>query len=341
MTPARAWLLVGLLIVNAGLLVGGAGLGEDLPARGDRVRVGLVFDVGGLGDRSFNDSANRGLARARDELDVEARYIEPGDGSDRESALRQFASEGYDLVIGVGFIFSEDVRTLAAEFPEVAFACVDYTPPETGTSPPNVVGLQFREHEGSFLMGAIAGLSTETKRVGFVGGMKIPLIRKFEAGYAAGVRHVCPDCGIRSAYAGNTSAAFADSTRGKELALAQYRAGVDIIYHAAGKTGIGVFGAARERGKRAIGVDSDQFDAAPCCVMTSMVKNVDVAVFDVIQSVVRGEFRGGLRELGLAEGGVSYVYDRNNRKLLDAGVVKRVEVLRQQIIAGAIEVPFR
>lgn len=340
MTPARAWLLVGLLMINAALLVGGAGLGEDAAVSGDRIRVGLVFDVGGLGDRSFNDSANRGLERARDELDVVARYIEPGDGSDRESALRQFASEGYDLVIGVGFIFSEDIRSLAAEFPEVAFACVDYAPPEQGESPPNLSGLRFREHEGSFLVGAIAGLSTETKRVGFVGGMKIPLIRKFEAGYLAGVRHVCPDCAISSAYAGNTPAAFADSTKGKELALAQYRAGADIIYHAAGKTGIGVFGAARERGKRAIGVDSDQFDAAPCCVMTSMVKNVDVAVFEVIQEVVAGEFRGGLHELGLAEGGVKYVYDRNNRALLSADVVKRVEVLRQQIIAGSIEVPF-
>jgi basic membrane protein A len=343
LTPARAWLLVGLLVVNAALLVGGAGLGDDgAELRDDRLRIGLVFDIGGLGDRSFNDSANRGLQRASAELDVETHAVEPGDGSDRESHLREFASQGYDLVIGVGFIFSEDIRKLAADFPEVAFACVDYAPPESPLeSPPNLAGLRFREHEGSFLVGAIAGLSSRTKRVGFIGGMKIPLIRKFEAGYIAGVRHVCPECKVSSAYAGNTPAAFADSTKGKELALAQYKAGADIIYHAAGKTGMGVFGAARETGQRAIGVDSDQFEAAPCCVMTSMVKNVDVAVFDVIRDVVNGEFRGGMRELGLAENGVHYVRDRNNRGMLTDAVVERVEVLRKAIIARIIEVPSR
>src|SRR6185369_12845267 len=166
---------------------------------------------------------------------------------------------------------------------------------------PNLAGLRFREHEGAFLVGAIAGMITHTKAVGFVGGMKIPLIRKFEAGYEAGVHHVCPACRVLAAYAGTEPKAFADPSLGQYLASAQYSQGADIIYHAAGKTGDGVFAAARQRGARAIGVDSDQFDAAPCCIVTSMVKRVDVAVVDVIKDVIAGRFRGGMHEFGLAE----------------------------------------
>ncbi len=337
----RHWLLVGLVAVNAVLLVAGAGMGGERGSGRGRVRIGLVFDVGGLGDKSFNDAANRGLQRAARELPVTTRYIEPGDGSDRETALRRFAQEGYDLVIGVGYIFSEDVRALAREFPQVQFACVDYAPPEHGASPSNVAGLRFREQEGSYLVGAIAGLTTRTRQVGFVGGMKIPLIRKFEAGYQAGVRRLCPDCTVRSAYAGNTPKAFADPTTGKELALAQYDRGVDVIFHAAGKTGDGVLGAARERKRWVIGVDSDQFHQAPCCVLTSMIKKVDVAVFDVIREVAEGRFHGGERELGLAEDGVGYVYDDNNRGRLPPAVIRRVEALRADIVAGRIEVPWK
>lgn len=338
---ARHWLLAGLVAVNVVLLIAGAGMGGERGSGRGKVKIGLVFDVGGLGDKSFNDAANRGLQRAARELPVTVRYIEPGDGSDREGAMRRFAQEGYDLVIGVGFIFSEDVRALAREFPKIHFACVDYAPPEHGASPPNLAGLRFREQEGSYLVGAIAGLTTRSHQVGFVGGMKIPLIRKFEAGYEAGVHRVCPDCVIRSAYAGNQPKAFADPTTGKELALAQYDRGVDVIYHAAGKTGDGVLGAARERKKWAIGVDSDQFHQAPCCVLTSMIKKVDVAVFDVIRDVADGTFHGGDRELGLAEDGVGYVYDGNNRDRIPPEVRAKVEALRAEIIAGRIEVPWK
>lgn len=337
--PGR-WLLVAALVaLNAVLLVAGAGVGDDRGGATGAVRVGLVFDVGGLGDKSFNDAAHRGLVRAAETMPVTTRYIEPGDGSDRESALRQFAADGYDLVIGVGFIFSEDIRKLAAEFPAVKFACVDYAPGR-GAEPANLAGLRFREHEGSFLVGALAGLVSRTGQVGFVGGMKIPLIRKFEAGYQAGVAHVCPACQVYAAYAGATPKAFADPTTGKELALAQYARGADIIYHASGKTGAGVFSAARERDALAIGVDSDQFHEAPCCVLTSMVKEVDVAVLEVIGDVVEGRFRGGVRELGLAEGGVGFVYDDNNRDRIDPAVVERVRRLADEIARGRIEVPF-
>lgn len=304
------------------------------------VKVGVVFDVGGLGDKSFNDAANRGLLKAKAELGVQTQYIEPGDGSDRESALRQRAAAGDNLVIGVGFIFSDDITKLAAQFPDTKFASIDYTLPQgVEKTPPNLVGLRFREHEGSFLVGAIAGRVTKTKKLGFVGGMKIPLIHKFEVGYEAGVKQVCPDCTVLSGYAGTEPKAFADPTKGKELALAQYGRGVDIIYHASGKTGDGVFDAAREQKKFAIGVDSDQFHVAPCCVLTSMLKKVDVAVFDTIKQVTENKFESGVHEFGLADNGVGFVYDDNNKAFIPQAVVDEVNGLAKQIAAGSIKVP--
>jgi len=281
-------------------------------------------------------------ARAGAELGVQVEYIEPSEGADRESALRSLAARGIDLVIGVGFIFGPDLERLARQFPNVKFAGIDYSPSEGVGDLPNLAGLRFREHEGSFLVGAIAGLVTRTKIVGFVGGMRIPLIRKFEAGYEAGVRHVCPTCRVLSAYAGTEPKAFADPPLGQELAAAQYGQGADVIFHAAGKTGDGVFAAARQRNARAIGVDSDQFEAAPCCVVTSMVKRVDVAVVDIIKDVIDGRFRGGLHELGLAEHGVTFVADdRNVGRLLPLEVVQRVKALGEDIVAGKIVVPDR
>lgn len=311
------------------------------PAKaGSNIKIGLVFDVGGLGDKSFNDAANRGLVKAKEELGVQVQYIEPGDGSDRESALRQRAAAGDNLVIGVGFIFSDDITKLAGQFPDSKFACIDYNLPQGIEKPPaNLVGLSFREHEGSFLVGAIAGRVTKTKKVGFVGGMKIPLIRKFEAGFTAGVKQTCPDCTVLSAYAGTEPKAFADPTKGKELAMAQYARGVDIVFHASGKTGDGVFDAAKEQKKFAIGVDSDQFHVAPCCVLTSMIKKVDVAVFDTIKEVSENKFKGGVHEFGLAEDGVGFVYDENNKAFIPQAVVDEVNGLAKQVIAGTIKVP--
>lgn len=333
-------MVAGLVVLNVGLIVAGVGRGRHPAASATGVRVGLVLDIGGLGDGSFNDGAHRGLMRARDELGVAVRFTEPGDGTDRESALRQLASQGYDLVIGVGFLFTDDTRKLAAEFPGVKFACVDYSVvPGQPPPPANLVGLRFREHEGSFLVGAVAGLTTRTRTVGFVGGMQIPLIRKFEAGYTAGVKHVCPDCRVLAAYAGTEPKAFTDPVLGRELAAAQYNAGADIIYHASGKTGSGVFQAARERQRMVIGVDSDQFAEAPCCTLTSMIKKVDVMVYETIAQVVAGEFRGGILEFGLAEDGVGYVYDDNNRGMLRPEVAARVDQLAADIVAGRIQVP--
>lgn len=335
-------LLVVLLVVNAALIaIGAIVIGTPAKQAGTGIKVGLVFDVGGKNDKSFNEAAYRGLERAKAELGIDGTFVEPSEGADREAALRAMAASGKDLVIGVGFIFSPDLERLAKQFPQVKFAGIDYSPSEGVGTIDNLVGLRFREHEGSFLVGAIAGYLTTTKIVGFVGGMKIPLIRKFEAGYEAGVKHVCPECVVKGAYAGSEPKAFADPTKGEELASAQFGQGADIIFHAAGKTGDGVFAAARRRKARAIGVDSDQYDNAPCCVITSMVKRVDVAVIDVIRELSAGRFKGGLRELGLAEDGVTFVSDERNRTLLPLEVATKVRKLGEQIVDKQIEVPAR
>ena len=337
MTARR--LIAILVSVNAALIVAGwAFVATPAHRATSGLRVGLVFDIGGKNDKSFNESAWRGLQRARDELGVEVSYIEPTEGADRESALRVMAARGFDLVIGVGYLFGADLERLAAQFPNVKFAGIDYTPsPNVGTID-NLVGLRFREHEGSFLVGAIAGLVTRSKTVGFVGGMKIPLIRKFEAGFEAGVKHVCPSCRVRGLYA----TGFADPAQGGALAAALYDSqDADIIFHAAGTTGDGVFAAARQRKALAIGVDSDQHDNAPCCVLTSMIKRVDVAVLDVVKELLAKRFRGGLRELGLAEDGVGFIADERNRALLPRAVVDQANKFRAQIVAGTIRVPDR
>ena len=337
-------LLVGVLLVVHVALLFVHPSGAAVPPAGDAVDVGVVFDLGGRGDKSFNDGAYLGAERAEKELGVRVRFIEPGEGSDRESGLRLLAAEGMDLVIGVGFIFTDDLTQLAKEYPNTNFAGVDYSvatekdgkviPP-----PPNLAALKFREEQGSFLVGALAALVGKSKKVGFVGGMDFPLIQKFEMGYKAGVKKVCPDCEIVSQYAGVTPEAFRNPGKGKELALSQYQQGVNVIFHASGSTGLGVFEAARQTGKLAIGVDADQFKEAPGFVLTSMVKGVDNAVFDAIKRVKEHRFHGGIDQYGLAESGVGYVYDANNEKLIPADVRARLESLKQDIIAGKIIVP--
>ena len=310
---------------------------------GAPTQVGIVFDVGGRGDKSFNDGAYRGAERAQ-RMGAKIRFIEPGEGSDREAGLRLLAAEGMNLVMGIGFIFTDDLTELATEYPNIAFAGVDYalkTDAQGNVVPPpkNLAALKFREEEGSFLVGAIAALAGNSKKVGFVGGMDIPLIHKFEAGYRAGVKYVCPDCTVIVQYAGVTPEAFRNPGKGKELALSQYQQGVNVIFHASGSTGLGVFEAARQTGKYAIGVDSDQWDEAPGHVITSMVKGVDAVTLDVIRRVTNHEFRGGVYSYGLKEGGVGYTYDERNQKLIPDAVRTRVEQLRGDIIAGRIIVP--
>ena len=340
-----ATLIVVLLVIHLGLLFVRPRNADTAPAA-DALRIGIVFDVGGRGDKSFNDGAYEGAMRAKRELGAAVQYIEPGESTDREAGLRLLSAENMDLVVAVGFIFTDDINLLAKEYPNVRFADVDYS---VGTDaqgnpippPPNVAALRFREEEGSFLVGAIAGLVTKTKTVGFVGGMNVPLIWKFDAGFAAGVKQVCPTCRVISQYAGVTPDAFRNPGKGKEIALSQYQQGADIIYHASGSTGLGVFEAARATGKLAIGVDADQYAEAPGFILTSMVKRIDVALFEATKRVKDGTFTGGIYDFGLAQDGVAYVYDENNKALIPDSVVARVEALKKEVVAGRITVPIK
>jgi basic membrane protein A len=336
-------LFAALILAHIALLfVRPSGAGATSAPAG--LNVGIVFDVGGRGDKSFNDGAYLGAERAVRELGAHVRFVEPGEGSDREAGLRVLAAEGMDLVIGVGFIFSDDLTQLASEYPETKFAGVDYAVPTDAAGnplplPSNLAALKFREEQGSFLVGALAALVGGSKSVGFVGGMDFPLIHKFEVGYRAGVLAVCPDCSVMAQYAGVTPEAFRNPGKGQELALSQYQSGVNVIFQASGSTGLGVFEAARRRGKLAIGVDADQYSEAPGFILTSMIKGVDQAVFNAIRQVKDGSFTGGIFQLGLAEQGVDYIYDTNNASLIPDSARARVEALRQDIIAGRIRVP--
>ena len=333
-----------VIVVNIIFLFLGIKPKDILSSEKPALRVGLVFDVGGRGDKSFNDSAYNGLQRAIKELKISAEYIEPGEGSDRESALRLLAAQNYDLIIGVGFIFTDDVTNVAKEYPNKKFACIDYVVKvdENGKDvppPSNISAIKFKEEEGSYLVGALAALMSKTDNIGFIGGMDIPLIHKFEAGYKAGATAVKPDIEIITNYAGVTGAAFKDPAKGKELAMSQYSDDVDIIYHASGATGMGVFEAARNLDKLAIGVDSDQYYEAPGFILTSMVKKVDVAVFNTIKDCIEGKFIGGVKVLGVKEDGVGFVYDKNNKDMIPEDVIKQVNLLKENIINGKIKVP--
>jgi len=312
----------------------GASAGGDQP-----MQVGLVFDIGGRGDKSFNDAAYAGLEAAQQQLGIQFTTLETSEGADREAQMRQLAAGPAKLIFGVGFLFTDDIRELAKEFPDKKFACVDFTVNPGDTLPPNLVALKFKEEEGSYLVGALAALTSKTGKVGFVGGMSIPLIKKFEAGYVAGVKAADPRATVIVKYAGNTGNAFKDPTKGKELALAEYHAGADVIFHASGSTGLGVFEAARELKKLAIGVDSDQYDEAPGFILTSMVKRVDTAVLETIRAVQEDRFMGGVQTFGLADDGVKWVYDDRNKALIPDAVKARVDTLQARIVRGEITAP--
>lgn len=289
------------------------------------LRVGLVFDVGGRGDKSFNDAAWAGLEAAQREIPIEVRVYEPTSAEERETALRMLAASGFDLVLAVGFVFTADVDAVAKDYPRVRFACVDYALHEG--RPANVEALEFRDEEGSFLVGAAAGLTTRSRVVGFVGGMKSPLLERFEGGFARGVKATCADCTILAAYVGATPEAFRDPVRGKIVAGSQIALRADVLYHASGATGRGVFEAAREGGAFAIGVDRDQYEEAPEVILTSMIKRVDVAVADAVRAAHRHEPVRGVVALGVAEGGVDWVHEGPHARHLPPGVAERVQGL--------------
>ncbi len=328
-----------LLIIGVLALLSACAKKADEPSTGGapsatkRLRAAMVTDIAGIGDRSFNESAWRGLQRAEKELGAEVRYLESAKLPDYEQNLRLLAQQKYDVVVAVGFAMEDALKKVAPQFPNTIFAIVDGNAPDL----PNCVSLKFREHEGSFLVGALAGAMTKTGTVGFVGGMEIPLIKKFEAGYRAGVMTTNPKAKVLVGYTGN----WTDTSKGKELALSQYERGADIVYHASGQCGLGVIEAAKQRGKGhfAIGVDSDQDYIAPGFVLTSMIKGVDNAVFGVCKAVAEGTFQPGTQDLGIKENGVGISPMKYTKPLVPAEVLDKIENLRQMIADGKLQVP--
>ncbi|MGL6066964.1 MAG: BMP family lipoprotein [Cetobacterium sp.] len=296
------------------------------------LRVGIVLSTGGLGDKSFNDAAYRGLELAKKDLGIEFKYVEPATPAEDEEFLREYAEAGYDLIIATGFQMTESARTVAADYEDVKFLMIDDV-----VDLPNVKSLIFKEEEGSFLVGAIAGLMTKTNAVGFVGGMENPLIKKFEVGFKQGAEYVNPGVKFFSVYTTGPNP-FNDPVRGKENAISEINQGADVIYHAAGGTGMGVIAAAKEKKVFAIGVDSNQDGVAPGTVLTSMLKNVDVGVYDTVKALQKGEFLAGLSIYGAKENGVGVTEFEFTKDIIGAEKLQKFEEIKAKLMAGEIKV---
>jgi basic membrane protein A len=293
----------------------------------------VIFDLGGKFDRSFNQASFEGAERFKAETGIEYREFELQSDAQREQALRRFAEQGYNPVVVAGFSYGSAMETVSQEFPDTQFAIIDMV-----VDQPNVRSVVFNEHEGSYLVGVLAALASQSGKVGFVGGMDIPLIQKFACGYVQGVKATKPDAEVFQNMTGTTGAAWNDPVRGGELAKSQIDRGADVVYHAAGGTGIGVLQAAADAGKLGIGVDSNQNYLHPGQVLTSMLKRVDNAVFDAMMDVQNGEWSAGVQVMGLAEDGVGYAVDENNQELITDEMKAAAEDARAKIIAGEIKV---
>jgi basic membrane protein A and related proteins len=303
------------------------------PVAAQEFAPAVVFDMGGKFDKSFNEAAYAGAERFKKETGIAYREFEVTAEAQREQALRNMARRGSTIVVGIGFSQASGMEKVAKEFPNLKFAIVDAV-----VDLPNVQSIVFKEHEGSFLVGMAAAMASKTGKVGFVGGMDIPLIRRFALGYEEGARYVNPKIEIFQNMTGTTPAAWNDPTRGGELARSQFDRGADVIYAAAGATGLGVLQAAKDKGRLAIGVDSNQNYIHPGTILTSMIKRVDLAVYETFKTAREGIWKAGVRSLGVAEGGVGYALDDNNRKLITADMEKRLQQARADIVAGKIKV---
>jgi basic membrane protein A len=297
-------------------------------------RVALLLDKGGKDDKSFNSAAFEGASKAKKDLGIQLKYVEATDDAAIEGMVRAFAEKKFDLIIAIGFSMAEPVKKVAEAFPDLKFALVD-----AEVKLPNVRSLMFEEHQGSYLVGALAGLMTKTNKVGFMGGMDVPLIRRFQMGFEAGLKKTNPKADLETTYVGVTPEAWNNPAKAKELALAQYGDGADIIFGAAGASNYGLFDAAEDKKKFAIGVDSNQNWVKPGYVLTSMLKRVDVAVYDVIKDSQAGKFTGGTVRFGIKNHGIDYAIDQYNEKLVPSDVRKKVDKIKAEIESGKISVP--
>jgi basic membrane protein A len=304
------------------------------------LKVGLAYDVGGRGDKSFNDLAAAGLEKAQTDLNIQTKELSAVQGeNDQQKAdrLTLLASSGYNPIVAVGFAYATALGKVAPKFPKVNFAIVD----DNSIKQPNVEGLVFTENESSYLVGVAAALATKTKNVGFIGGVQTPLIQKFQAGYQAGVKAVDPSIKVQVAYISQAPdfSGFNDPAKGKVIAEGQYDNGADVVYHAAGGSGSGLFQAAKEKNKLAIGVDSDQYQSAPAdekaLILTSALKGVDTAVFNFIEQDSKGEFKPGFTRFSLKDNGVGYATSNPKINAYKA----KIDDYKAKIIAGTITVP--
>ncbi len=303
-------------------------------AQAAEFKPAVVFDMGGKFDKSFNEGVWAGVSKFIEETGVEVMEFEVTNETQREQAMRRMVSRGATVVLGVGFAQADAIDKVASENPDVQFAIIDVF----WLDRPNLRQYQFKEHEGSYLVGVAAALTSKTGKVGFVGGMDIPLIRKFACGYVQGAKEGKPGTEVIQNMTGTTPSAWNDPTKGAELAQSQIDRGADVIYHAAGGTGLGVIRAAADAGKLAIGVDSNQNGLAPGSVLTSMLKRVDVAAYQTLRDAMDGNFTAGVVSLGLAEDGVDWAQDEHNADLVTDAVRAAVEQAKADIIAGAIQV---
>ncbi len=293
----------------------------------------LIYDMGGKHDKSFNEAAFNGAEAWKEKSGGEYRDFEIQDEAQREQAVRRFADDGDNPIIATGFAYSSVLDAAAQDYPDTTFVTID-----GWVEQPNVLNVGFKEHEGSYLVGIMAAMKSETGKVGFVGGMDIPLIQRFACGYVQGVKSVNPDIEVFQNMTGTDASAWNDPVKGGELAKAQIEQGADVIYHAAGGTGVGVLQAAADAGVYGIGVDSNQNGLQPGHVLTSMLKRVDVAVQNAMTAGSDGKLEPGVWSLGLAQEGVDYAMDDNNKDLVTQDMIDAVEAAKAQIIAGEVEV---
>ena len=293
----------------------------------------IVYDFGGKFDRSFNQSASEGAEKFKRDTGIAFREFEITNAAQREQIMAQSAKRGADIIVAVGFTQASAVEKVARQFPNVKFTIIDAV-----VDLPNVQSINFREQESSFLCGMAAALASKTGKIGFVGGMDIPLIRKFALGYVEGAKYVNPGIEVFQNMTGTTPAAWGDPTKGAELAKSQFGRGADVVFHAAGATGIGVMQAAKDAGLLSIGCDSNQDYLHPGSVLTSALKRVDVAVYKAFADAKRGAWKPGQVVLGLTEGGVDYSYDEYNRSVLTPAMKQRLDQARADIISGKIKV---
>ena len=299
----------------------------------DEVQPAVVYDAGGKFDKSFNEAAYNGAERFKKDSGIDYRDFEIQNDSQREQAIRNFARRGYNPVIVIGFSHGPALEKVAPEFPDTQFAIIDMV-----VDQPNVRSVLFKEEEGSYLVGMLAAMTSKTGKIGFVGGMDVPLIRKFACGYVQGARAVNPDIEVFQNMTGTTGAAWNDPVRGGELAKSQFDKGADVVYQAAGGTGLGVLQAAADEGKYSIGVDSNQNHIHPGSVLTSMLKRVDNAVYDAAEDVQDGTWDTGVEVLGLAQNGVGWALDENNEALITDNMKSKVDEATDGIVSGKIKV---